>query len=330
MVLGTNDKYLVTELLTDYFEKHDHKAFVDWGVAARGVPTCSKHDIHRIKNPEEFGACPSLVAKTRPDGSTKCLQCTAPLSESQVNHLDKFMSNDAQNMNRKLKLSRDEWVDVERLKHALEHDRDRIKRWKEARDVAPGCIYIICKNASEWENICSCLEIEITTATNIAIPLGVTEIGDAAFRNCRSLTKVHIPDSVTEINAHAFRGCTSLESVHIPKNATIGRGAFQGCESLIEVWVGKDIPTSAFEDCIRLTSVHIPEGVKEIGPWAFKGCTCLTSVHIPEGVEEFGFGAFHGCASLESFHIPEGSALPPPNIFDDDHVPPTINYYTIS
>ena len=47
---------------------------------------------------------------------------------------------------------------------------------------------------------------------DLAIPDGVTRIGNYAFYGCRSLTSVTIPDSVTSIDNYAFYGCTGLKS----------------------------------------------------------------------------------------------------------------------
>ena len=65
---------------------------------------------------------------------------------------------------------------------------------------------------------------------DIAIPNGVTSIGNSAFGGCSGLTSVTIPDSVTSIGGFAFNGCSSLTSFTIPDNVTkIGQATFQDC-----------------------------------------------------------------------------------------------------
>ena len=51
-------------------------------------------------------------------------------------------------------------------------------------------------------------------ATSVAIPNGVTSIGNAAFGYCNSLTLVIIPNSVTYISEYAFYYCPSLTDVY--------------------------------------------------------------------------------------------------------------------
>ena len=66
--------------------------------------------------------------------------------------------------------------------------------------------------------------------TMVAIPEGVTEIGEWGFSDCSSLTSVIIPDSVEIIEAEAFAYCTSLSSVEIPNRVKkIGNRAFYQC-----------------------------------------------------------------------------------------------------
>lgn len=70
----------------------------------------------------------------------------------------------------------------------------------------------------------------------VAIPDGVTSIGDNAFWNCSSLISIDIPDSVISIGDEAFFGCDSLESIEVPKSVThIGRNAFPVDAKIIRV-----------------------------------------------------------------------------------------------
>ncbi|MDP2210920.1 MAG: leucine-rich repeat protein [Candidatus Aquicultor sp.] len=49
--------------------------------------------------------------------------------------------------------------------------------------------------------------------TSIAIPDGVTSIGDAAFAYCRNLTTMFILSEVTSVGRMAFYGCSGLENI---------------------------------------------------------------------------------------------------------------------
>ena len=119
--------------------------------------------------------------------------------------------------------------------------------------------------------------------TNYIIPNGVTNIGDRAFWECKSLTNIKIPNSVTNIGDGAFGVCESLTCINIPNSVTnIGDSAFTGCESL--------------------TSINIPDGVTNIGDGAFWGCDSLTKINIPDSVTNIGDSAFCKCSSLPS-HI---------------------------
>ena len=145
---------------------------------------------------------------------------------------------------------------------------------------------------------------------NIELPYGVTEIGDRAFRGCKSLQSVVIPDGVTEIGEGAFSGCKSLQSVVIPDGVTeIGDGAFSGCKSLQSVVIPDGVTyigDYAFSGCKSLQSVVIPDGVTYIGGYAFSGCKSLQSVVIPDSVIEIGRNTFAYCSSLHPVVIPDG------------------------
>ncbi|MBR4042045.1 MAG: leucine-rich repeat domain-containing protein [Bacteroidaceae bacterium] len=71
---------------------------------------------------------------------------------------------------------------------------------------------------------------------SVVITVGVTSIGDNAFRDCYGLTSVFIPESVTSIGDDAFRGCINLTSITIPESVkNIGSYAFEGCSNLRKV-----------------------------------------------------------------------------------------------
>lgn len=84
-------------------------------------------------------------------------------------------------------------------------------------------------DGSEFEIVDGVLEEyhERPGVTKIAIPRGVTSIGDSAFEGCENLEYITIPDSVTSIGFGAFWDCESLTSITIPDSVTsIGESAF--------------------------------------------------------------------------------------------------------
>jgi hypothetical protein len=56
---------------------------------------------------------------------------------------------------------------------------------------------------------------------DIAIPEGITSIGNYAFSGCERLTELTIPENVTSIGKGAFDSCKSLISIYIPKDQKI-------------------------------------------------------------------------------------------------------------
>ena len=80
------------------------------------------------------------------------------------------------------------------------------------------------------------------SSETVAIPDGITSIGDNAFWNCSSLISIDIPDGVISIGDSAFEWCKSLQSIHIPDSVTsIGDEAFFGCDSLESIEVPKSV-----------------------------------------------------------------------------------------
>ena len=158
----------------------------------------------------------------------------------------------------------------------------------------------------------------------------VTEIDDAAFRNCSALTSITIPEGIVRIGKLAFAECSSLTSITIPKTVTqidcgeisIGDNYYCGhlftnCPSLTSIVVEEENPKyktiqngNGIIDKTTNTliagdqSTIIPNSVTSIGRLAFARCT-LTSITIPNSVTSIGYEAFRGCGALSSVTIPD-------------------------
>lgn len=132
----------------------------------------------------------------------------------------------------------------------------------------------------------------------------MTIIDKNVFSGCSNLTTVAIPSGVTSIGNGAFQYCTNLTSITIPSGVTtIGDSAFMECQKLTDI----DLPSSvtsigiwAFMKCSSLKEFIIPSGVTSIKGLTFWNCTSLTNVTIPAGVTAIENKAFEGCSNLNS------------------------------
>jgi len=99
----------------------------------------------------------------------------------------------------------------------------------------------------------------------VVLPDGLTQVGEAAFRECPSLTSVVLPDSLMQLGIGAFGQCSSLTSVVIS-------------HSLIQLgqW--------AFRECPSLTSVVMPDSA-ELGNDVFMDCNALVDKAALAGFE---------------------------------------------
>lgn len=103
------------------------------------------------------------------------------------------------------------------------------------------------------------------SATNVAIPEGVTVIGDGSSSVFGSrVESVTIPASVTEIANNAFYTCTGLTSVTFDEGSRL-----------------KTIGNDAFYAVNHLESLIIPEGVTSIGKYAFAAMNKLQTITLP-------------------------------------------------
>ena len=132
------------------------------------------------------------------------------------------------------------------------------------KDIAAWCgIKFGSNDSNPLSNAHHLYSDEDTEITNLAIPNGVTSIGNDAFWDCSGLTSVTIPNSVTRIGHYAFNRCSGLTSVTIPNSVT-------------------SIGDYAFNLCSGLTSVTIPNSVTSIGDDAFEGVDISTVISLIE------------------------------------------------
>lgn len=122
---------------------------------------------------------------------------------------------------------------------------------------------------------------------SLALPDGVTSVGDQAFASCASLASAELSDSLSTLGAGAFRSCEKLERV-------------DGLDGLAELASG------VFEGCIALSDVSLPEGVAKIGRNAFSNCVRAFSggLDIPVSVATISDGAFQGCNAVSLIEFP--------------------------
>ncbi|HOU09959.1 MAG TPA: S8 family serine peptidase, partial [Clostridiales bacterium] len=117
----------------------------------------------------------------------------------------------------------------------------------------------------------------------VAIPAGVTLIGDYAFEDCGLLADVLFPQSLKEIGEGAFLGCGELMAFDIPDSVVkIGWDAFEGTG-----WYnGRSSPSLVYAGKVA----YAYKGVMPYG----------TRVVLRAGTRGVAAAAFYGCSSLES------------------------------
>ena len=135
--------------------------------------------------------------------------------------------------------------------------------------------------------------------TSIAIPVGVTMIGDSAFNLSRYLTAINV-----DADNPNYR---SIEGVLYNKAGdTLLQFPNGKSDRFIVPYGVTRIVNGAFWGSFELTELSLPDGLTEIGSNAFANCTGLSSLTIPDTVTVIGGGAFLLCRNLTIYGY-EGS-----------------------
>lgn len=122
------------------------------------------------------------------------------------------------------------------------------------------------------------------------------------------IEKVVVADGVTYIGDYAFEGCSTLTEIVLPKDLkTIGTSAFRRCTKLVNIDLPQKLTVigdELFSGCESLTGITIPENVTRIGVDAFYNCKSIERLTLPESVGTIGAYAFSDCSGLTEFTIP--------------------------
>jgi uncharacterized repeat protein (TIGR02543 family) len=136
---------------------------------------------------------------------------------------------------------------------------------------------------------------------SLAIPEGVTSIGNSVFYSTTTLNSVSFPSTLTVIGVQAFGLVTSLTNVNFVEGLTdISYLAFVGTH-LTSVEFPNSLTTigeSAFEQTM-LSTASFGSGLHTIESKAFKN-TNLTNITIPSSVTTIGDEAFQNIETLQS------------------------------
>lgn len=147
-----------------------------------------------------------------------------------------------------------------------------------------------------------------TSLKSVAIPRGVTRIGDYTFTDCSSLSEVVFHNNLISIGQQAFSGCKSIKEINLPNGVSeIGNSAFALCSSLSSVRLPNTlqiIGAGSFSSCISLQSISFPMGLQAVGNGAFSDCSSLQSIKLPDSLTTIGSNVFGGCTSLTSAVLP--------------------------
>lgn len=100
------------------------------------------------------------------------------------------------------------------------------------------------KQAEVKKALKSCQVVKVPDKIKIGNDVySIVQIGEKAFKDCKSLVSIELPNSLTSIEHAAFGGCTSLKSITIPNSVTsIGEYAFEGCSGLMSIYCKSTTP----------------------------------------------------------------------------------------
>ncbi|MBO4539184.1 MAG: leucine-rich repeat protein, partial [Clostridia bacterium] len=147
----------------------------------------------------------------------------------------------------------------------------------------------------------------IDKITKVTFSVGITRVGDYAFRGASSLFRINWEQGVTSVGDYAFCDCSALTAVHFPDDLmTIGNHAFENCSFLGDIFFNSllsAIGEYAFAGCEETYSVQLYQGMTNVGAHAFENCKNVRYLYLPASVTTIGEYAFAGCINMQSIQF---------------------------
>lgn len=150
---------------------------------------------------------------------------------------------------------------------------------------------------------------------SMQLPISVTSIGKAAYKNCQGLTSIALPAGLTSMGEYAYSACTELTSFDLGRAsrlAVIPAHAFEGSYKLSHITIPAGCTTiehDAFASCYEkmiidkdeytygLKSVDFSQAasLRTIGDRAFYNnrLTSIETMRLPDGFQSIGADAFY-------------------------------------
>ena len=149
--------------------------------------------------------------------------------------------------------------------------------------------------------------------TTLAIPDGVTEIGDYAFYNYTGFSHIAIADSVQRIGHSAFYGTTAPVTINQTSQLVeLGDNVFENNTGIKEIYLPatlQAIGVNVFSGCTTMQRVVLGDKLTVIGESMFSGCTALENITIPGSIQTCGSKAFSGCSGLKNVIFEDGLSV---------------------
>lgn len=135
-----------------------------------------------------------------------------------------------------------------------------------------------------------------------SIPSTVTEIGELAFCQCQSMTILTLNEGLVSIGRSAFELCSAVQDIRLPQSLTsIGRRAFYRCAGLLYVTVPASVAnmgSAVFAYCESLLRAEVKAPLSSLPRWTFYGCESLTSISLAAETTGVETNAVNGCENL--------------------------------